>query len=97
MLHLLGQALFGLVVGIIAKVAFPGPDPGGMIVTALLGLVGSMIGTFVGRALWGGADYSAGWITSIRDHRHPGDLPGREEEAGGLARLDSTLRGSDPA
>ena len=52
MLHLLGQALFGLVVGIIAKVAFPGPDPGGIIVTALLGLVGSMIGTFVGRALW---------------------------------------------
>jgi uncharacterized membrane protein YeaQ/YmgE (transglycosylase-associated protein family) len=65
MLHLLGQALFGLVVGIIAKVAFPGPDPSGIIVTALLGLVGSMIGTFVGRALWGGADYSAGWITSI--------------------------------
>ena len=65
MLHLLGQALFGLVVGIIAKVAFPGPDPGGIFVTALLGVVGSMIGTFVGRALWGGADYSAGWITSI--------------------------------
>ena len=65
MLHLLGQALFGLVVGIIAKVAFPGPDPGGIILTALLGLVGSLIGTFVGRALWGGADYSAGWITSI--------------------------------
>ena len=63
--HLLGQALFGLVVGVIAKVVFPGPDPGGMIVTALLGLVGSMVGTFVGRALWGGADYSAGWITSI--------------------------------
>jgi uncharacterized membrane protein YeaQ/YmgE (transglycosylase-associated protein family) len=65
MLHLLGQALFGLVVGAIAKLIFPGQDPGGWIVTALLGLVGSMIGTFVGRALWGGADYSAGWITSI--------------------------------
>ena len=65
MLHLLGQALFGLVVGAIAKLIFPGRDPGGWIVTALLGLVGSMIGTFVGRALWGGADYSSGWITSI--------------------------------
>jgi uncharacterized membrane protein YeaQ/YmgE (transglycosylase-associated protein family) len=65
MLHLLGQALFGLVVGILAKVVFPGPDPGGIFVTALLGLVGSLVGTFVGRALWGGADYSAGWITSI--------------------------------
>lgn len=65
MLHLLGQALFGLVVGAIAKLIFPGQDPGGIVITALLGLVGSMVGTFVGRALWGGADYSAGWITSI--------------------------------
>ena len=65
MLHLLGQALFGLVVGAIAKLIFPGQDPGGWIVTALLGLVGSMIGTFVGRALWGGVDYSSGWTTSI--------------------------------
>jgi uncharacterized membrane protein YeaQ/YmgE (transglycosylase-associated protein family) len=65
MLHLLGQALFGLVVGVLAKLIFPGPDPGGIILTALLGLIGSMVGTFVGRALWGGAGYSAGWITSI--------------------------------
>ena len=65
MLHLLGQALFGLVVGAIAKLMMPGNDPGGWIVTMLLGLVGSLVGTFVGRALWGGADYSAGWITSI--------------------------------
>ena len=65
MLNLLGQALFGLVVGAIAKLVFPGKDPGGVIVTALMGLVGAMIGTFVGRALWGGAGYSAGWITSI--------------------------------
>jgi uncharacterized membrane protein YeaQ/YmgE (transglycosylase-associated protein family) len=65
MMHLLGQALFGLVVGALAKLIFPGRDPGGIIVTMLLGLVGSMLGTFVGRALWGGADYSSGWITSI--------------------------------
>jgi uncharacterized membrane protein YeaQ/YmgE (transglycosylase-associated protein family) len=65
MLHLLGQALFGLVVGALAKLMFPGNDPGGIFVTMLLGLVGSMLGTFVGRALWGGADYAAGWITSI--------------------------------
>ena len=65
MLHLLGQALFGLVVGALAKLIFPGADPGGVVVTAILGLVGSMVGTFVGRALWGGVDYSAGWITSI--------------------------------
>jgi uncharacterized membrane protein YeaQ/YmgE (transglycosylase-associated protein family) len=65
MMHLLGQALFGLVVGAIAKLIMPGNDPGGWIVTMLLGLVGSLVGTFVGRALWGGAGYSAGWITSI--------------------------------
>jgi uncharacterized membrane protein YeaQ/YmgE (transglycosylase-associated protein family) len=65
MMHLLGQALFGLVVGALAKLMFPGRDPGGIIVTMLLGLVGALVGTFVGRALWGGADYSAGWITSI--------------------------------
>ena len=65
MLHLLGQALFGLVVGALAKLIMPGQDPGGWIVTMLLGLVGSLVGTFIGRALWGGADYSAGWITSI--------------------------------
>ena len=64
-MHLLGQALFGLVVGALAKLIMPGQDPGGIIVTMLLGVIGSMIGTFAGRALWGGADYSAGWITSI--------------------------------
>ncbi|MEP7339220.1 MAG: GlsB/YeaQ/YmgE family stress response membrane protein [Acidobacteriota bacterium] len=63
--HLIGQVLFGLVVGIIAKFLMPGKDPGGVIITAILGVVGSLIGTFIGRALWGGADYSAGWITSI--------------------------------
>ena len=64
-MHLLGQALFGLIVGAIAKLVMPGQDPGGILITMLLGLIGSMIGTFVGRSLWGGADYSAGWITSI--------------------------------
>ena len=43
----------------------PGKDPGGLIVTAIIGVVGSLIGTFVGRLLWGGAGYEAGWITSI--------------------------------
>ena len=51
MLHLLGQALFGLVVGIIAKVAFPGPDPGGIIVTIILGIVGALLGGYIGQML----------------------------------------------
>ena len=64
-MHLLGQAIFGLVVGAIAKLVMPGQDGGGILLTMFLGLVGSMVGTFVGRSLWGGADYSAGWITSV--------------------------------
>jgi uncharacterized membrane protein YeaQ/YmgE (transglycosylase-associated protein family) len=63
--HLLGQILFGLIVGAIAKLLMPGRDPGGIIITTLLGMAGALIGTFIGRALWGGPDYSAGWITSI--------------------------------
>jgi uncharacterized membrane protein YeaQ/YmgE (transglycosylase-associated protein family) len=65
MIHLIGQIIFGLVVGIIAKLLMPGRDPGGIIITALLGMAGALVGTFIGRLLWGGPDYSAGWITSI--------------------------------
>jgi uncharacterized membrane protein YeaQ/YmgE (transglycosylase-associated protein family) len=65
MLSLIGQILFGLVVGIIAKLLMPGRDPGGIVVTAIIGMVGALIGTLIGRVLWGGPDYSAGWITSI--------------------------------
>src|SRR5262245_38307409 len=64
-MHLLWQALFGLVVGAIAKLIMPGRDPGGILITMLLGVVGSLVGTFIGRALWGGENYSAGWITPI--------------------------------
>ena len=64
-MSLIGQILFGLVVGVLAKFLMPGRDPGGFIITILLGIAGSLLGTFVGRALWGGANYSAGWITSI--------------------------------
>ena len=45
--------LFGLVVGIVAKLIMPGRDPGGFIVTILLGIVGALLGGFLGRA--------AGW------------------------------------
>jgi uncharacterized membrane protein YeaQ/YmgE (transglycosylase-associated protein family) len=65
MLHLIGQALFGLVVGVIAKLLLPGKDPGGIIVTALIGLAGSMVGTFIGRAIKRDPNYSAHWLMSI--------------------------------
>lgn len=51
MMGILGWVLFGLVVGIIAKLLMPGRDPGGFIVTTLLGIVGAVIGGFLGRSL----------------------------------------------
>ena len=48
---ILGWVLFGLVVGIIAKLLMPGRDPGGFIITTLLGIVGAVIGGFLGRSL----------------------------------------------
>ena len=58
--------LFGLVVGIIAKLLMPGRDPGGFIVTILLGIAGALLGGFIGRAMgfYGEGD-AAGWIVSI--------------------------------
>ena len=63
---ILSWILFGLVVGIIAKLLMPGRDPGGFIVTILLGIAGALLGGFIGRAmgLYGEND-AAGWIVSI--------------------------------
>jgi uncharacterized membrane protein YeaQ/YmgE (transglycosylase-associated protein family) len=43
--------LFGLVVGVVAKFVFPGPDPGGIVLTIVLGIVGAMAGGWLGRML----------------------------------------------
>jgi uncharacterized membrane protein YeaQ/YmgE (transglycosylase-associated protein family) len=48
---ILGWILFGLVVGALAKFLMPGRDGGGILVTILLGIVGALIGGFLGRAL----------------------------------------------
>lgn len=48
---ILGWIVFGLIVGAIAKLIMPGRDPGGIVVTILLGIVGALVGGFVGRAL----------------------------------------------
>ena len=58
--------VFGLVVGIIAKLLMPGKDPGGFIVTMLLGIAGALLGGFVGRAMgFYGPGETAGWLMSI--------------------------------
>jgi uncharacterized membrane protein YeaQ/YmgE (transglycosylase-associated protein family) len=48
---ILGWAVFGLIVGALAKLVMPGRDPGGIIVTMLLGIAGGLLGGFLGRAL----------------------------------------------
>lgn len=53
MFAILGWIIFGLIVGLIAKAIMPGRDPGGVIITILLGIVGSVIGGFLGDALSG--------------------------------------------
>ena len=63
MLTILGWILFGLIVGALAKLLMPGRDPGGLVVTILLGIVGAVVGGFMGRVL--GMDRygeSAGYI-----------------------------------
>ena len=66
MFGILGSIVFGLIVGVIAKLLMPGKDPGGIIVTMLLGIVGAVLGGYAGRALglYGPAD-SAGIFMSI--------------------------------
>src|SRR5947208_15468007 len=56
--------VIGLVIGAIAKLLMPGKDPGGCIVTILLGIAGAFVGTWIGR-LFVGENYVAGWIMSV--------------------------------
>jgi uncharacterized membrane protein YeaQ/YmgE (transglycosylase-associated protein family) len=65
-MSILGWILFGLIVGVVAKLIMPGPDPGGMIVTILLGIVGALIGGFIGRMLgWYGEGDPVGFIMAV--------------------------------
>ncbi|HEY2192515.1 MAG TPA: GlsB/YeaQ/YmgE family stress response membrane protein [Actinomycetospora sp.] len=49
---ILGWIVLGLVVGALAKLVMPGKDPGGILVTLLLGIVGALVGGFIGRVLF---------------------------------------------
>ena len=65
MFGIVGWILFGLVVGALAKLIMPGRDPGGIIVTMLLGIVGAVLGGFIGRSLGlYGTDEPAGLVVS---------------------------------
>ncbi len=49
---IIGWIVLGLIAGLIAKVIMPGDDPGGVIVTALIGIVGALLGGFLASALF---------------------------------------------
>lgn len=66
MIVVLSWIVFGLIVGALAKLLMPGDDPGGIIVTILLGIAGAMVGGLLGRALGlYGEGEAAGYIVSI--------------------------------
>lgn len=58
--------IIGLVVGVIAKLLKPGKDPGGFIITALIGIAGAFIAKYIGQAVgWYRPDQNAGFIASV--------------------------------
>jgi len=70
MVGIIGWIIFGLIAGLIAKAIMPGRDPGGCVITILIGIAGSVIGGFIGRALFGyGRAYG-----DARDLSQPGFL-----------------------
>ena len=62
---ILVTCIIGLIIGAVAKLLMPGKDPGGCIITMLLGIAGAWLGTFIGRMIFAGPNYAAGWIMSI--------------------------------
>ena len=65
MFGLIGLAVFGLIVGAIAKLLMPGKDPGGIVITMALGVAGAVIGGMIGRTLgWYGPNEGAGFIAA---------------------------------
>ena len=94
-MHLLWTLLIGLVIGAVAKFIMPGKDPGGIIITMLIGIAGSFLATWAGRAIgWYRGRTSRGLHhVSRRSHRATRPLsPGQTENklstcgAGALAR-----------
>jgi uncharacterized membrane protein YeaQ/YmgE (transglycosylase-associated protein family) len=65
-MHIIYMLVIGLIVGALAKLVMPGRDPGGIIITILLGIAGSVLAGFIGREMhWYAANQAAGFIASI--------------------------------
>jgi uncharacterized membrane protein YeaQ/YmgE (transglycosylase-associated protein family) len=62
----IGAIVIGLLAGIVAKLIMPGKDPGGFIVTTILGVVGAIVATWIGQAIgWYGPGEAAGFIGAV--------------------------------
>jgi uncharacterized membrane protein YeaQ/YmgE (transglycosylase-associated protein family) len=65
-MHFIWALFIGLFIGAIAKLLMPGKDPGGLIITSLIGVAGSLLATFLGQALgWYRQGEAAGFIASV--------------------------------
>ena len=63
---IIGTLVIGLVAGIVAKLLMPGKDPGGFIITILLGIAGAFVATYLGQAIgWYQAGEGAGFIGAV--------------------------------
>ena len=67
MFGILGWILFGLIVGVVAKLVMPGTDPGGFIVTILLGVAGAVLGGWLGQVM---GMYRTRRLSRLRDVGH---------------------------
>jgi uncharacterized membrane protein YeaQ/YmgE (transglycosylase-associated protein family) len=66
MFSIVGWIIFGLIVGALAKLVMPGRDPGGIVVTIVLGVVGALLGGWLGRAIgWYGPNDAAGFVMAL--------------------------------
>ena len=65
-MHILWTIIIGFLAGLVAKFVLPGKDPGGFIVTTLIGIAGALLATYLGQAIgWYQAGHSAGFIGAI--------------------------------
>ena len=65
-MEIIWTLIIGLLAGIVAKLLMPGRDPGGFIITMLLGVAGAFVATYLGQALgWYSAGEGAGFIGAV--------------------------------
>jgi uncharacterized membrane protein YeaQ/YmgE (transglycosylase-associated protein family) len=65
-MYIIGTIIIGFLAGVVAKLLMPGRDPGGFIVTTLLGIVGAFVATYLGQAIgWYRADEGAGFVGAV--------------------------------